>query len=80
MSVEVTPEIEEIVQAIYRTGHYENESEVIHEALNLLRKRDQLRLEIKQGLLEIERGEGIEGEDVFRELEEKAAQLTKSKQ
>jgi len=80
MSLEVTPEIEEIVHTIFRTGHYESESEVIHEALNLLRKRDQLRVEIKQGLLEIERGEGIEGDDVFRELEEKAAQLTKAKQ
>lgn len=80
MSLEVTPEIEEMVQTILGAGHYESESQVIHEALNLLKKRDQLRTDIRQGLSEIERGEGIEGDEVFRELEEKAAQLTEAKQ
>jgi antitoxin ParD1/3/4 len=80
MSLEVTPEIEEIVRSIFRTGQYESESQVIHEALNLLQKRDQLRLDIKQGLSEIERGEGIEGEKVLRELEEKAARIANAKQ
>jgi antitoxin ParD1/3/4 len=75
MSVEVTPEIEEIVHSIFRTGRYETESQVIYEALNLLQKRDQLRLDVKQGLSEIERGEGLEGEEVLSELEERAARM-----
>jgi antitoxin ParD1/3/4 len=79
MSLEVTPEIEEMVQDILGAGHYESESQVINEALNLLKKRDQLRTDIRQGLSEIERGEGVEGDEVFRELEEKAAQLTEAK-
>lgn len=78
MNLEVTPEIEEMVQTIFRSGQYESEAEVLQEALDLLKKRDQLRLDIKQGLSELERGEGIEGHEVFRELEEKAAQLATS--
>ncbi|MBI4963790.1 MAG: type II toxin-antitoxin system ParD family antitoxin [Desulfomonile tiedjei] len=80
MSLEVTPEIEEIVHTLFRTGQYESESQIIHEALNLLRKRDQLRLDIKQGLSEIESGESIEGDEVLHELEERAGQISKAKQ
>ena len=33
MSLEITPEIEEIVQTIFRSGNHESEADVLHEAL-----------------------------------------------
>ncbi len=80
MGLEITPELEEMVQTLARSGDYASETEVIHEALGLLGKRDRLRKEIAEGLDQLDRGEKIESEDVFRELEAKAANLTDSDQ
>jgi antitoxin ParD1/3/4 len=78
MNLEITPELDDMVQNILRTGGYESESEVLHQALSLLRQRDELRQEIKKGIAEIDRGEHIEGEDVFQELEARAVELSKA--
>jgi antitoxin ParD1/3/4 len=80
MSLQIPPEIEEMVQSIFRSGQYENESEVIREALGLLRRRDLMRRDINEGIAEIDRGERIGADEVFQELEKKAAQLTKVNQ
>ncbi len=80
MSLEITTEIEEMVQTILRTGEYESEAEVLHEALTLLKERDRLRLDINRGLSELDRGERLEGDKGFAELEEKVAQLSKNSQ
>lgn len=80
MSLEITPEIEEMVQTILRAGQYESESQVLHEALELLEKRDRLRFDINQGIAELEREDGFEGDEVLAELEAKAAQLIKTNQ
>ncbi len=80
MSLEIPPELEQMVQSIFRSGQYESESEVIREALGLLRRRDLLRRDINEGIAEIDRGERIGADEVFQELEEKAAQLAKVNQ
>ncbi len=78
MNLEITPEIEEMIRAIFHTGQYKSEADVLHEALNLLKIRDRLRLDINQGISELEAGHRIEGDEVFDELEAKAAQLVKA--
>ena len=80
MSLQIPPEIEEMVQSLFRSGQYESESEVIREALGLLRRRDLMRRDINEGIAEIDRGERIGAEEVFQELEKKAAQLAKLNQ
>ena len=77
MSLQIPPEIEEMVQSIFSSGQYESESEVIREALGLLRRRDLMRRDINEGIAEIDRGERIGADEVFQELEKKAAQLAK---
>jgi antitoxin ParD1/3/4 len=78
MGLEITPELEEMVQSILRGGQYDSESAVLREALSLLRQRDRLRRDVQEGIAELDRGERIPGEEVFRELEEKIARLTES--
>jgi hypothetical protein len=57
MTLEITPELEAMVQDLFRTGNYADENEILHEAPALLTKREQLRREILAGLAELDRGE-----------------------
>ncbi len=85
MNVSLTPELEELVNEKVSSGQYNNPSEVIREALRLLRERDELqeiqraelRQEIARGIEATERGELISGEDVFKELRERTVNAAK---
>ncbi len=67
MNVSLTPELESLVQQKVQSGLYSSASEVVREALRLLNDRDtiqqqrmvELRREIKVGLDQLDRGEGI---------------------
>lgn len=75
MSVNITPDLERLVQTIMRDGEYADESEVLREALMLLEQRDRLRDEIRTGLEELDRGERIDAQTVFDELRGRAAMI-----
>jgi antitoxin ParD1/3/4 len=73
--MEITPELEAMVRDLFLSGNYSGEHEILHEALVLLSNRDRLRLEIRQGLEELDRGEGVDAEDAFRVLHASRAYL-----
>ena len=75
MTLEITPELEAMVRDLLSSGNYAAEDEILHEALSLLSNRDRLRKEIGVGLAELDRGERIEENEMFRQLEEKIAKL-----
>jgi antitoxin ParD1/3/4 len=76
MNVHLTPELEQLVQRKVKTGRYNSASEVIREALRLMEERDhllkfrkeELSKKIAAGLDALRRGEGVDGEEVFRRL------------
>ncbi|MCC5630708.1 type II toxin-antitoxin system ParD family antitoxin [Nostoc sphaeroides CHAB 2801] len=78
MNISLTPELEQLVKDKVSSGKYHSVSEVMGEALRLLEERDRLRdqrlaelkAKIQVGIEELERGEGIDGEEVFAEIEE----------
>jgi antitoxin ParD1/3/4 len=78
MNVSLTLELEQFIKDKVNSGKYNSVSEVIGEALRLLDERDrfrdqrlaELKAKIKEGIEELERGEGIDGEEVFAEIEE----------
>ena len=72
MSVQITPELEGLVQSIFQSGNYRDESEVLGEALRLLEKRERLRRDIDAGIRQLDEGQGIDGDEVFERLERKA--------
>jgi antitoxin ParD1/3/4 len=78
MNLEITPEIKEKIDNLIRAGDYETESEVIDDALNLLQKRNQLRSDIQEGILQLDRGEFFEEDQIFDALEQKAAKLAQA--
>jgi len=77
MNVSLTPELERFVASRVASGRYQSASEVVREALRLLEEREQarqaaldrLRAEIAVGLEQAKRGELLDGDEVFRELD-----------
>ena len=83
MNVHLTQELEHLVQTRVKSGRYNSASEVIRDALRLLADRDELmdlrkqelRKKIALGLDSIERGDGIDGDEFFGQLEREEAAL-----
>ncbi|MEH2272859.1 MAG: type II toxin-antitoxin system ParD family antitoxin [Nostoc sp.] len=78
MNVSLTPELEQLVKDKVNSGRYHSVSEVMGEALRLLDERDrhqeqrlaELKAKILEGIEASERGEVVDGEEVFAEIEE----------
>ena len=89
MNVSLTPELERLVNEKVESGLYQTASEVVREALRLLKERDQarelLRIDLQAGFDELARGEGrVYDKTSGRQLAERiksrgrAARATKS--
>ncbi len=67
MNVSLTPELETLVNEKVKSGDYNSASEVVREALRLLKEQDQLkelrraelRREVMKGVEEIRNGKGV---------------------
>ena len=85
MNVHLTSELEQLVQSKVKSGRYNSASEVVREALRLLEERDQLlelrkeaiRQKIDAGWESLSRGEGVDGEAFFADLERKEQAMAK---
>jgi antitoxin ParD1/3/4 len=85
MNVNLTRELEELVQRKVRSGLYNNQSEVVREALRLLAEQDHLREAhlsklrgaLAQGLAEADRGELLGGPRVVAEVRKSLRQRRK---
>ena len=64
MNVSSTAELEQLVNDKVKSGLYQTASEVVREALRLLKQRDEqlstLRADVRAGFAELERGKGRE--------------------
>lgn len=58
----LTPELEQLVNERVRSGLYQTASEVVREALRLLKQRDEdraaLRADVRSGLAQLDLGQG----------------------
>lgn len=78
MNLQLTEELEQLVQNRVNSGRYNSASEVVSDALRLLADRDdliesrkqELNKKIAQGLDSLKRGEGIDGDEFFSKLEQ----------
>jgi antitoxin ParD1/3/4 len=61
MNVSLTPELEQLVNDKVKSGDYQTASEVVREALRLLKERDQerlrLRADVQAGFAQLARGQ-----------------------
>ncbi|AKV70912.1 MAG: type II toxin-antitoxin system ParD family antitoxin [Microcystis sp. M015S2] len=82
-TIQLTPEIEDLIAQQIKTGKYQDDLAVIQEGLSLLAERDriyrgrfeELKREVMIGVEELRRQEGINAEEVFSELEEDLQQI-----
>jgi antitoxin ParD1/3/4 len=82
-TIQLTPEIEDLIAQQIKTGKYQDDLVVIEEGLRLLAERDrmcqgrfeELKREVMIGVEELRRQEGINAEEVFSELEEDLQQI-----
>ncbi len=82
-TIQLTTEIEDLIAQQIKTGKYQDDLAVIEEGLRLLAERDriyrgrfeELKREVMIGVEELRRQEGINGEEVFSELEEDLQQI-----
>lgn len=75
MSVQLTTELQGRIRSIFVGGRYPDENAVLCEALDLLQRRDELRRDVDAGIMQLEQGEGIDGEEVFARLDRRAAEI-----
>lgn len=79
MNISLTSDLEKLIQAKVESGQYLSASEVVSEALYLLKERDQiremrleeLRKEVQIGIDQADRGELLDGPEVFEKLRDK---------
>ena len=87
MNVSLTPELENFVQTRVKGGRYNSASEVVREALRLLQDHEQARAvrlkefrsEIDHRLASLNRGEGVNGEEVFARIRRKSEERRKKR-
>ena len=87
VNISITPELDVFLQNRVKSGRYQTTSEVVREALRLLerheRERDQafqqLKAKLKRGAAQANRGELIDGDQVFDELREMIEERRRSK-
>ena len=80
MNVSLTSEFEILVERDVSSGRYSSASEVVQQALQLLRNHEldcqaqikEFRAEAHWRLAQLDRGEVVDGEAVFAELRQKA--------
>ena len=75
MNVDIPAELNQFVREMISTGSYRDESELLIDGLRLLKSRDQLRRDVNAGIDQLEAGQGIDGEEVFARLEERARRI-----
>ena len=80
MNVRLSKDAERFVRGQVASGRYESAQQVVQESLRLLEerrllegtRRARLNEQIDEGLAELDRGEGIPGEEVLRAIREKS--------
>lgn len=81
MNVNLGAVFDQFVADLLKTGHYQSQSEILREGLRLLKEREELkqlriaelRKQVALGTAEAERGEFVDGEEVFAEIRKRSA-------
>lgn len=67
MSTDIPNDYESQVAQLIAQGKYQDEQEIIKEGIRLVIARDTLHADIQAGIDQLDRGEGIDAEEVYAE-------------
>src|SRR5438132_8527125 len=81
MNVNLGSVFDQFIAELLKTGMYQSQSEVVREGLRLLKEREELkrlrlaelRKQIAVGSQQADRGEFVEGEEMFAEIRRRSA-------
>ena len=87
VNISITPQLDTFLQSRVQSGRYQTTSEVVREALRLLERQEQdrddafrqLQTKLEKGAGQAERGELIDGDEVFDELREMIEERRRTK-
>ncbi len=87
VNISITPELDAFLQSRVKSGRYQTTSEVVRDALRLLERHEQdreqavhqLKAKLERGAAQAERGELLDGGEVFEELREMIEERRRSK-
>jgi antitoxin ParD1/3/4 len=69
MNVQIPADLTRFVEGLVADGKYQNGDQVLVEGLRLLQTREQLRRDVDAGIAQLDRGEGVDEDEVFEGLE-----------
>jgi putative addiction module CopG family antidote len=76
MSVDIPQDLVPFVQAVISSGRCRSESEVVGEALRVFQDIEQRRKTLRDDILEgMNSGDSVPGDEVFKRLDQRAAEL-----
>ncbi|MEP7354253.1 MAG: type II toxin-antitoxin system ParD family antitoxin [Acidobacteriota bacterium] len=87
MNVHLGTAFDEFVADLLKTGYYQTQSEVLREGLRLLKEREEikqlrlaeLRREVAVGGAQADRGQFVDGPEVFAKIRQRSAQRRQRK-
>ncbi|HUI80728.1 MAG TPA: hypothetical protein VLY24_22540 [Bryobacteraceae bacterium] len=86
MTIQLTPEDEKLIQKRLQSGAFRNAEEVIHDALAsqdaeaewLAEDKAAINEKVARGLAQLDRGEGIPGDEARLQLQQRKAEWLKN--
>lgn len=72
MNIDLPAAASEFIDGLVASGEFQSAEEAVAAGIQLLISRQQLRADIERGIDELDRGEGLDGKQVFAELRERA--------
>lgn len=79
MNVQISPDLSRFVEGLVADGKYQNGDQVFAEGLRLLQAREQLRQDVDAGIAQLDRGEGLDEDEVFKVLDRRIAEIERAK-
>ena len=87
VNISLTPKLDAFLQSRVKSGRYQTTSEVVREAIRLLQRQEKeqegfqrLKAKLQSGAAQAERGELLDGDEVFEELRELIDERRRAKQ
>ena len=72
MNIQLPSDAMKFVESLVAAGEYDSANDAVVDGVRLLMSRQQLRADIQKGIDELDAGLGIDGDEVFTELRERA--------
>ena len=79
MNVNLPAEANDFVKSLVAQGKYQSEEAAVVDGIRLLKNREELRSKIAIGIDQLDRGESVDEESVFEEVEAEIAKIEASR-